>query len=312
MQKFFLLFLLTLFLLVLQATPVWAQNLYSIAVLPFDDGSIDENWWGDYDVGTGVSDEFVTALLDLKPQKFRVMEREQIQRILDEQEFGASGLVDAGSAARIGKILGVQFLLMGRVTEFSNKTSGGKISLGGKGLGLQTTTSRVVIDARLVDTSTAEIIVAAKGEGEKKQPNISIEYDWHSLDFSSEEFRATNLGKALRESVDEVVEALAKKASAYKPAPIKGLTGLVAYADANRVILNIGSSNGVQEGMIFVVHKLIQEIKDPSTGEVIDSITETVAELKVTEVKDKSATCTIVKKLGSSAGIDTGDQAIQQ
>lgn len=293
-------------------SPVWAQDLYSIAVLPFDDGSIDEVWWGDYDVGTGVADEFVTALLDLKPRKFRVMEREQIQKILDEQNFGASGLVDAGSAARIGKILGVQFLLMGRVTEFSNKTSGGSLSLGGKGLGLQTTTSRVVIDARLVDTTTAEIIVAAKGEGEKKQPNISIEYDWNTLDFGSEEFRATNLGKALREAVDQVVKALAKKVESYQPAPIKGLTGLVAYADANRVIINIGANHGVQNGMVFVVHKLIQEIKDPTTGEVIDAITETVAELKVTEVKERTATCSIVQKLGSGLEIATGDQVIQK
>ncbi|NLY90059.1 MAG: hypothetical protein GX081_00425 [Firmicutes bacterium] len=311
MKKITLLFLTVFFLLML-GSPVWAQDLYSIAVLPFDDGSIDEVWWGDYDVGTGVADEFVTALLDLKPRKFRVMEREQIQKILDEQNFGASGLVDAGSAARIGKILGVQFLLMGRVTEFSNKTSGGSLSLGGKGLGLQTTTSRVVIDARLVDTTTAEIIVAAKGEGEKKQPNISIEYDWNTLDFGSEEFRATNLGKALREAVDQVVKALAKKVESYQPAPIKGLTGLVAYADANRVIINIGANHGVQNGMVFVVHKLIQEIKDPTTGEVIDAITETVAELKVTEVKERTATCSIVQKLGSGLEIATGDQVIQK
>ena len=293
-------------------SPVWAQDLYSIAVLPFDDGSIDENWWGDYDIGTGVADEFVTALLDLKPRQFRVMEREQIQMVLDEQQFGASGMVDASSAAQIGKILGVQFLLMGRVTEFSNKTAGGSLSLGGKGLGLQTTTSRVVIDARLVDTTTAEIIVAAKGEGEKKQPNISLQYDWNTLDFSSEEFRATNLGKALREAVDKVVTALAKKVATYEPAPIQGLTGLVAYADANRVILNIGAMNGVQEGMIFVVNKLIQEIKDPVTGEVIDAITEKVAELKVTEVKERTATCSIVQKLGSGFDIAAGDQAIQK
>ena len=311
MKKPVLLFLVTLLLAVLAATPVWAQNLYSIAVLPFDDGSIDEIWWGDYGVGTGVSDELVTALLNLKTQKFRVIEREQIQRVLEEQEFGASGLVDAGSAAHIGKILGVQFLLMGKVTEFSNKTAGGSLSLGGKGLGLQTTTSRVVIDARLVDTSTAEVIVAAKGEGEKKQPQVSIEYDWNSLDFSSEEFRATNLGKALRESVDKVVDALTKKVEKYQPAPVKGLTGLVAYAAADRVVLNIGSGDGVQEGMVFVVHKLIQEIKDPSTGEVIDSITETIADLKVTEVKAKSATCSIVKKL-SSVEIAAGDKAIQK
>ncbi|HBK68897.1 MAG TPA: hypothetical protein DDZ91_09670, partial [Firmicutes bacterium] len=121
MNKNILLTMVTFLLLILLITPVSAaQDLYKIAVLPFDDGSIDEVWWGDYNVGSGVSDELVTALLNLTPQKFRVMEREQIQRVLEEQEFGASGLVDASSAAKIGKILGVQFLLIGKVTEFTN------------------------------------------------------------------------------------------------------------------------------------------------------------------------------------------------
>jgi curli biogenesis system outer membrane secretion channel CsgG len=313
MNKNILLTMVTFLLLILLITPVSAaQDLYKIAVLPFDDGSIDEVWWGDYDVGSGVSDELVTALLNLTPQKFRVMEREQIQRVLEEQEFGASGLVDASSAAKIGKILGVQFLLIGKVTEFTNKTTGGALSLGGKGLGLKTTTSRVVIDARLVDTNSAEILAAVKGEGEKKQANISVEYDWNSLDLSSDEFRATNLGKALREAVDKVVKELEKKVTAFTPAKPKGLTALVAYADASRIIINIGSNDGVKEGMSFEVHKLLQVIKDPTTGEIIDSITEPVAEIKVTQVKDKSATCSIVKKFRSGLDISAGDQVVQK
>lgn len=312
MKKNTYLFTIVFLLLILISTPASAQELYKIAVLPFDDGSIDENWWGDYDVGSGVSDELVTALLNLTPQKFRVMEREQIQRVLDEQEFGASGLVEASTAAKIGEILGVQFLLIGKVTEFSNKTTGGALSLGGKGLGLKNTTSRVVIDARLVDTNSAEILAAVKGEGEKKQANISIEYDWNSLDLSSEEFRATNLGKALREAVDKVVKELSKKATAFEPAPLERLTALVAYADKNTVIINIGSLDGVKEGMNFEVHKLLQVIKDPVTGEVIDSITEPVALIKVTQVKDKSATCSIVKKLSSGLDIAPMDQVIQK
>ena len=157
------------------------ENLYKVAVLPFDDGSIDEHWWGDYDVGSGVADVLVTSMLNLSPKRFRLVEREQINRVLEEQDFGASGRVDAKTAAAIGKILGVQFLVIGRVTEFTNKTTGGSLSVGGKGLGLKTTTSRVALDARLVSADTAEIVAAVTGKGEKKQSNISVDYDWHHL-----------------------------------------------------------------------------------------------------------------------------------
>ncbi|HBK68898.1 MAG TPA: hypothetical protein DDZ91_09675 [Firmicutes bacterium] len=164
----------------------------------------------------------------------------------------------------------------------------------------------------MVDTNSAEILAAVKGEGEKKQANISVEYDWNSLDLSSDEFRATNLGKALREAVDKVVKELEKKVTAFTPAKPKGLTALVAYADASRIIINIGSNDGVKEGMSFEVHKLLQVIKDPTTGEIIDSITEPVAEIKVTQVKDKSATCSIVKKFRSGLDISAGDQVVQK
>ena len=94
-------------------SPVSGQeNLYKVAVLPFDDGSIDERWWADYDVGRGVSDVLVTSMLNLEPKRFRLVEREQIDRVLAEQNFGTSGRVDAKSAAAIGKILGVQFLVI--------------------------------------------------------------------------------------------------------------------------------------------------------------------------------------------------------
>lgn len=288
------------------------ENLYKVAVLPFDDGSIDERWWADYDVGRGVSDVLVTSMLNLEPKRFRLVEREQIDRVLAEQNFGTSGRVDAKSAAAIGKILGVQFLVIGRVTEFSNKTTGGNLSLGGKGLGLKTTTSRVALDARLVDTETAEIVAAVSGKGEKKQSNISVEYDWKHLDLTSEEFRATNLGIALREAADQVAKQLGEKVLAFTPAAPAKLTGYVAYASDSRVILNIGANDGVKVGMVFNVLHIIEEVRDPETGEVIDEISEIVAEIKVTEVKEKSATCSVQKRLSTGFPIAVRDKVVEK
>jgi curli biogenesis system outer membrane secretion channel CsgG len=308
-----LLLVLSLLVGLLSFGPVSGQeNLYRVAVLPFDDGSIDERWWGDYDVGSGVADVLVTSMLNLEPKRFRLIERDQINRVLAEQDFGTSGRVDAKSAAAIGKILGVQFLVIGKVTEFTNKTTGGSLSLGGKGLGLKTTTSRVALDARLVDTNTAEIVAAVTGNGEKKQSNVSIDYNWHHLDLNSEEFRATNLGIALREATDKVAKQLGEKVVAFTPAGPSKLTGYVAYASDSRVILNIGSKDGVKVGMVFDVLHIIEEVRDPETGEVIDEISEVVAEIKVTEVKDKSATCSVQKKLSREFPIAVKDKVVSK
>lgn len=120
-RKCCLIIVAMLLLSVLTFPTLEAAALYKIAVLPFDDGSIKDRWWGrNWDVGKGISDELVTELLNTN--QFRLIEREQIDKVLKEQNFGMSGRVDANSAAKVGKVLGVQYLVMGRVTEFSFKS----------------------------------------------------------------------------------------------------------------------------------------------------------------------------------------------
>ncbi len=290
-----------------------AGTLYKIAVLPFDDGSIKDRWWkNNWDVGKGISDELVTELL--KTGKFRLIEREQIDKVLNEQNFGTSGRVDNNSAAKIGKILGVQYLVMGRVTEFSFKsTEVGGISLTkGLGLGVKSTKANVAIDARLVDTGSAEIISSVTGKGNKSTANVKVAYKWDAIAFGSDEFRQTDLGTATRDAVASVAKQLGEKAYSGGAVQASKLSGAVAYASGSRVILNIGSESGIKSGMVFIVQHVLDVVKDPDTGEVIDEVTEPVAEIKVTEVKAKSATCTVVTKLNSKYVIAVGDKAEQK
>ncbi|NLW55618.1 MAG: hypothetical protein GX050_03165 [Firmicutes bacterium] len=293
-----------------------AEELYKIAVLPFDDGSIQDRWWdeGHWDVGKGISDEFVTEFL--KTKRFRLIEREQIDKVLEEQDFGQSGRVDAKTAANIGKILGVDFLVMGRVTEFSLKSTevSGLSFKSGLGLGVKSTNAIVAIDARLVDTNTAEIIASATGRGDKRSTNLSVAVDWSTVALGSDEFRTTNLGIALREAVTSAAKQLADQAysSGRKVSPAAKLKGVVAYASGDRVIINIGSSTGVKTDMVFVVKRVLEVVKDPITEEVIDEVTETVAEIKVAEVKERSATCTVLKRLSGDLTTEVGDLVEQK
>lgn len=290
-----------------------AEKFPKIAVLPFDDGSIKDRWWGNhFDLGEGVGDELVTALLNLTPKTFRVIEREQVDKIIQEQDFGASGRVDTRTAAKIGKILGVQYLVMGRVTEFSVKSSSGGLSLGGKSLGVKTSKAIVAIDARLVDTTSAEIIASVTGRGEKSQSGLSLSIDFNSIDFGSSEFKATILGTALRDATIQAAKGLAEKVkggAAGKQGPI---LGSVAYANGDKVIINVGSGEGVEVDMVFAVQRVVEEVKDPDTGEILDTVVERIAEIKVAEVKEKSSTCTVIKKISTKFEIAVKDKVIQK
>ncbi len=104
----------------------------SVAVLPF------ENKGASRDLGDIVLDKMITALFN--EDRFRVIERSQLEAILEEQKLGASGLLDASTAAELGRGLGVDAIILGSVAAAPN----GAISL----------------DARAIDTETAMIIVA--------------------------------------------------------------------------------------------------------------------------------------------------------
>src|SRR2546427_10357768 len=49
----------------------------------------------------------------------RLVEREQVQHLLDEQNLGAAGRVDAQTAAKIGKIVGAKYAITGMFMDFS-------------------------------------------------------------------------------------------------------------------------------------------------------------------------------------------------
>src|SRR5690606_21238006 len=98
------------------AVPALAQQSRPrIAVVNFENNST-WTYWGD-NLGRAAADELVTQLLN--GGQFTVIERTQLESVIAEQKLGASGAVDASTAARIGKILGVQFILTGSITQFS-------------------------------------------------------------------------------------------------------------------------------------------------------------------------------------------------
>jgi hypothetical protein len=80
----------------------------------------------------------ITALFNMG--RFKVVERAQLEKILQEQQLGMTGVIDASTAAEIGKGIGVDAILLGSVAAAKS----GAISL----------------DARAIDTESATIIVA--------------------------------------------------------------------------------------------------------------------------------------------------------
>jgi hypothetical protein len=88
-------------------SPNFSMNrLWRIAVLP---PVTDASW------ATGLSD--AAGMLLMKPGKFILVDRSEVDRVLKEQQFGSSGLADPSTAARLGKLMGAEAVLTVNVTQ---------------------------------------------------------------------------------------------------------------------------------------------------------------------------------------------------
>jgi len=199
-------------------TPTAAQSKRpTIAVLAFEYGTVQQWWSGTWDIGEGISDMIVDELVN--DGSFRVIERKRLDAILAEQNFSNSERADpsAKTMAQIGKVLGVQYLVVGSVTKFGTEQSsksfgGGGFGGGGFGLGSIGTSkgkANVAITARIIDITTAEIMASAKGDGTSKRSGLLLGGGgaggggggFGGVSFTSSDFRDTILGEATEMAV---------------------------------------------------------------------------------------------------------------
>ncbi|KAB2921987.1 MAG: hypothetical protein F9K22_12785 [Bacteroidetes bacterium] len=285
--------ILIVVLMLLTALSADAQLKKRVAVSRFENRSGS----GYHHLGEGVADMLVTALV--KSNKFSPLERQELEKVLAEQKLGESGLVTAETAPKIGKLLGVELLVVGSISEFGQKekkVSGGISFLSG---GIKTKTSRAVVDVRLVNTVTGEIVAAETCEGEESSTGIAVDYE--DIDFSNmDSWDDTDIGKATREAVDGVVELIVKNMASIPWA------GKVLKVNADGTILiKPGSEGNVKPGMEFEIYRLGEAVKDPDTGLDLGAEEERVAKIKVIEdaLKGKAAKAKVVE----GSGIQTND-----
>ena len=159
-MKKHLLGLVTLLAALHGTSALCADSKLRVAVLEFTEKGAGH--WSGY-VGKAAEDWFVDSLVNT--QKFTVLERQQLDAILAEKNFQASEEVSQATAAKAGKMAGVQVVVFGNI-DFAQKeqevhSSGGvgsllsKIPLWGSG---SKKTSEGNLTARAVDVQTGEIL----------------------------------------------------------------------------------------------------------------------------------------------------------
>jgi len=262
-----------------------AQLKKRVAIATFHD----KTGSGYHSLGEGVADMLATALV--KSGKFIVLERQEIEKVIHEQQFGQSFMVTPESAPKVGQILGAELFVVGSVTEFGTKESsiGGNVPLFGGGV--TTKKARCVVDIRLVNTNTGEIVAAESEEGEESTTGLSVRYE--SIDFSNpSHWNDTDIGKATREAVNGVVELITNN---MEKIPWSGK--ILRVNTDGTVLMKPGSEGNVKPGMEFDVWRKGEEIKDPDTGLSLGAEESKVGKIKAKEdmLQGKACKATVVE-----------------
>ncbi|HEY3928420.1 MAG TPA: CsgG/HfaB family protein [Candidatus Koribacter sp.] len=292
-----------------QAAPGPTVRKKRVAIMSFDYGtvmtSVQAVFGSNQDVGKGISDLLVTKLVN--DGDYSVIERAMLDKILAEQNFSNSDRADSNSAAKIGRILGVDAIITGSITQFGrddhNTTigGGGVAAVTGRygfgGISKKEAKAVVAVTARLIDVNTAEILASVEGTGESKRGGTSLVgaggSGWSGggggLDMGSSNFGSTILGEAVHQAVDNLGAALDAKAASLPEHKVI-VAGVVADVSGGMVVLNVGSRAGLKVGDVLEVSRPTKTIKDPTTGKVLRTLADKIGTATVTDVDEGSAT----------------------
>lgn len=156
---------------------------------------------GSKEIGKGMSDMLTDALFNTG--KFIVVEREHIQDVIKEQDFGASGRVRQDTAAAIGEIEGAQLLIRGSVIQFEPNCRGGSLLL------ISTKRACMAINLRIIDARTGRVVNATTVEGTSDSAGVGLVFATASLPIGLGGWSTTPMEKAIRITIEAAVKHIA-------------------------------------------------------------------------------------------------------
>ena len=290
-------------ILALGALSAWGQapQKKRVAVLDFDNAAVQSGISIPFiemnppNIGKAAADLLITKLV--QDGNVIVVERAAIDKLLAEQNLTNSGRTDPVTAARIGRILGVDTIILGTITHYDyvdKTTGGGGARFGGFGGSSMKTkhdiSARVQLDTRLVSPDTAEVMAVSQGAGEVNRKGVKEDV----RDSARTNMMTGNANNpTLNECMDNAIAQLATQLEQTFPklpprTPV--IDGLVADAsDAGELVLNVGSHDGVKLGDRLQVWRPGKEIHDPANGKLLMRNDTLLGEAVITKVNDISS-----------------------
>ena len=166
------------FMMVMLLTPLWTleaaelMDKPTVAVMDFGHhvgATTDDIVFENTDKTS--SDYIIEALVE--SGKYDVVDKDLLAEKLMQENLNTKGIIDPDTARRIGEILGVRYIIYGNVNDVTGSSTG--VQIYDNGADVYTVKAHII--ARMMDVTTGDIVMAAKGEGKSKSSTAKVGTD---------------------------------------------------------------------------------------------------------------------------------------
>jgi len=142
--------------------------------------------------------------------KFKLVEREKLGSILDEQDLADSGRIKKGTGAKIGKLTGAQYIITGSLSAYQEDvaSTGGGLSFRGISVGGKKESAYLAVDLRVIDTTTGEVELVRTVEGRSSGGGVAVGLYRGGFGGNLAKQNKTPAGKAIRAAIVEISDYL--------------------------------------------------------------------------------------------------------
>jgi hypothetical protein len=256
-----------------------------LAVLPFT-ASDRVKAATDFQIG----DVLTTTLF--KTGRFDLVERDRLREILEEQRLGRSGLVDEGTAAQIGKLVGAEAVVFG-VLSSATQQKYDKFSY-------DLVRTEVRIDARAVDTATGQLIFTESAEGASETKIVT---DARGTVIAGAVDPKSEYARAAAQATVILGERLGRQFP---------VMGFVVTVGGGSMVIDIGSDRDVVAGDRLVVIRPIERLMHPVTGKPVGWKKAILGGGEVRTVEASTSTASLQPAEGGAQPVKPGDIVVLQ
>ena len=227
-----------------------------------------------------------TTALGLQAMLTEALVKDQRFVVMEYAPPPNSGTLDAG------------IVVFGTVTQFTPNAGGADIGIGNMGggflgklggkVGANATVAKVVVNLRLIDTTTSQVIYSDSASGKASSKGVKAEiYTVPGMEFGTSAFLTTPLGKASQQAIGDAVEKI-QLGMANAP-----WSAYVISSNGTDVYVNAGADRNMAVGTMLHVYRNGKQLVDPVTQVVLDTLSDKIGTVTIQTVRDKVSIGTI-------------------